>query len=193
MKGITDNEMAPVKGADTPDMFKEEVDQEQKEKEQKEKEKLGQELFDKLLSGEPLLEEADLGKDGVFTIKYPVGRDFIAIDRQKARLRGEVAPDRFDNTANTNMEIYATLDVVIIDGPESWKKVSTCLDYPNDDVLGELYRRYLRHFNEVRELIQLARAGEPSGQSEGTDKNEAVGNGAFQNIAYGPKVGKINR
>ena len=140
-------------------------------------EKKEEDLFEKLLNGEDITETVDLGKRGVFTIKYPLGSDRIEIARRKALFSQGLSED-FD------FRFYAVLDTVVIDGPSAWKK-SKAEKYPDETVLVELYRRFLRLTERVR--TQIGGSKESEGEGEDKDKDPNVGDGLFQGVAIGPE------
>ena len=182
---------APLEGADSVESKIEEKTPEQVEAERIESEKKGQDIFLKLLNGEDIIETVDLGKKGVFKIKYPLSKDYLAIDRQKAILRNNIPPGSFDPTGNTDIEVYATLNVIVVDGPPTWKKCKSILDYPDETLLTELYRRWLRHTREIRELIELVDVRDATVKSESVSESKTVGNGTFPTLAFGPKIDRL--
>ncbi len=146
----------------------------------------GKEIFEKLLNGEPITEEIHTPR-GSFTIKFPVGADFVEIDRKKAQFRNNIPAEFFDKQSERNMQAYATLDHVVIDGPEWWKKLKSALYCPDADLVVELYRGYLQSTSETQRLITISCGRDNGGPGTGKDQNPDVGDGPFSGIAYGPQ------
>jgi hypothetical protein len=86
-----------------------------------------------------------------------------------------------------NYEVYATLDVVVVEGPKWWDKLDSSEDCPDDDLILALYRGYLRFYGAIRRKI-VGSDGQPGGEpakGAAPAEEEAVGPGAFQGLAHG--------
>jgi hypothetical protein len=152
-------------------------------------EKLAQETFQKLLAGETITEEVKTAR-GSFTLKYPLGRDFVEIDRRKALMRGGVPAEQFDRQADANIEAFASLDVCVIEAPDWWKKLQSSMDCPDPALIDELYRGYLRLVRQVRQVLQVRSAGATTEQSPSENQAPAVGRGLFPRFTWRGKAGK---
>lgn len=142
------------------------------------------ELMEKLLKGEEIFETVETDR-GTFKIKYPRPRLLRTIQILLAdRFMGQNLNNIPENTVR-NHEVYATLDMVVVEAPEWWDKLETSEDCPDDALISELYRRYLRFYRKIQQKIGNSgtESGENnSGQPSGA-KKEAVDNGAFQGLA----------
>jgi hypothetical protein len=150
--------------------------------------KRSQELFNQLLNGEQITKEIDLGKRGKFVVKYLLARDNLKVDQKIAQYSDGVNPDYRDATGRSNLLVYATLDVAVIDGPEGWKKAKTFLDYPDKGAAEPLYKEYLKFSIEIRRFLDDIDLSNGGTDNTGPDVQETVGDGAFSNITHGPKV-----
>ena len=126
---------------------------------------------------------------GKFTLAFPLPKDLRRIEVTVAsRLEGQPSSTFSDDTIQ-KIRVYATLDAVIVDAPEWWDGLDSAEDCPDDDLIVELYRRYLRHYGQTQEA--LGRGGKlrgSVGKIESKDPAEAVDSGAFSGIADGQKV-----
>jgi len=146
-------------------------------------------LLEKLLSGEDITETLET-KRGTFVMKYPLPRVF----RQVQILLSQ----RFPNVDLGNLpekswrfyEMYATLDLVIVQAPQWWDDLNSSEDCPDDALVLDLYRRYLRFYGEVQDKIAGVdrKSGEGAEAGPGEHKEAPVGDGAFQGVTHGVPV-----
>jgi len=140
-----------------------------------------QELFDKLVAGEQITETIETSR-GTFEIKYPLGIDFVEINKRKAILRGSVAPEMFNRAEDLDLEAYATLDQVVVTSPDWWKKLKSSIHCPDQKLITDLYRRYLRHYEKVQQSISTP--GPDDGKGKTQDDDKVVGDGPFSGVTY---------
>lgn len=148
-------------------------------------------LFTQMLAGKAVTKSIETSR-GAFKVRYPTGRDRIRIDQVKALRYGGMSASSFDVTAHYNNEVYSTLDVVVIDGPEWWKEAKkknlqwTWEDCPDEELVVELYHQV----DTFRGLVQSSlRKVRPSGGDEPSPSgsaDEAVADGAFSDLTNGP-------
>lgn len=147
-----------------------------------------EDLFEKLVNGEDITEEIETHQ-GTFTIKFPLGTDFIKISRRKAEMRGDIPPERFNKAEDIDFEAYAALDVVVLKGPDWWEKLKSSTQCPDQKIVTTLYRGYLRHYAAIQQKIS------PHGRSDGDgkvqDDDEVVGDGPFSAVTYGSEDQKV--
>jgi hypothetical protein len=74
-------------------------------------------LFTKMVTGKDVTEEIDTGR-GIFTVKYPKPKDMIAIGKIAAYRRNYKPAEAFDAASENDNIMTATLDVVVVSGPE---------------------------------------------------------------------------
>lgn len=124
-------------------------------------------LFKSIVMGQDATEWIDTSK-GKFKIKFPRAKDLEAIGRTTAiRLNG-IPAVCFDNEMYNFMQQIATLDVVVIDGPD-WYKLAkkenpnfSWRDFPSDKFIQEVYAKAYKFRMEVQRKID--------GDQEETDK-----------------------
>ena len=157
----------------------------------KQKDETKQGLSDPLeaiISGERLTETVKTRR-GEFTLAFPLPKDLRRIEVTVAsRLDGQPS-STFSADTIQNIRAYATLDTVVVDAPEWWDKLDSAEDCPDDDLIIDLYRRYLRLYNQTQKA--LGRGGKlrgSVGKIESKDPPETVDSGAFSGIADGPEV-----
>ncbi|RDE12116.1 MAG: hypothetical protein C4K49_10565 [Candidatus Thorarchaeota archaeon] len=143
------------------------------------------ETLKKLLSGEDLFETVETDR-GTFTIKYPRPKVLRQIQVLLAQRFDDVNLGNIAPSTLRFYEIYATLDIVIVKAPQWWDDLDSSEDCPDDKLIGDLYRRYLRFYNRIQSEIGGAGAGsgkEPPAGASGTEKADVVA-GAFSGIAH---------
>ena len=149
------------------------------------------ELFEKLINGEQIVEDVKTRR-GNFKVKYPLGADLVEIDKRKAIMRGDIPPEKLSKQEDMNIEIYATLDQVVVDGPAWWKKLKSSMYCPDTNVIVELYRGYLRHYEQVQTALQSGLDREPDREVISHKSEKGLGDASFSHITYGPKVSEID-
>ena len=65
-----------------------------------------------------------------------------------------------------DLEVHATLDIVVIDSPEWWSNSGGAEKCPDPEIVGDLYRRYLRLVKATRKQIEGDAFGEASGEGQ---------------------------
>lgn len=147
------------------------------------------ELLEKLLKGEDIYETVATSR-GTFRMKYPRPRVLRSIQILLAERFPNVDLNKLSVQTVRNYEVYATLDVIIVEAPDWWEKMNTSEDCPDDELILELYRRYLRFYSKIQSRIQSTRgvSRRSSKASTGGDKEKTVDTGAFSNIAHGQEV-----
>lgn len=146
------------------------------------------ETLEKLLRGEEIFEYIDTRR-GKFKIIYPRPRVLRHIQVLLAeRFNGQNLNNIKDTTIR-NYEVYATLDVVVVEGPKWWDKLDSSEDCPDDDLILSLYRGYLRFYGAIRRKILGSdiQAGNKPDEGDAGDEKAPVGPGAFQGLAHGPE------
>ncbi len=109
-------------------------------------------VLELILSGENLTKKTKT-KRGTFIIRFPLPRDLRAIEVRVAEMLDGKPVNSFSTSQVGNFRAYATLDQVIVDGPDWWKKLDTCEDCPDDVLITTLYGRYLRFYHSTQESI----------------------------------------
>lgn len=137
-------------------------------------------VVERILRGEDVIEDVETAW-GTFSIRFPLPRTLREIQvLLSTRLAGQNLP----HNVRLNYEVYATLDVVVVDSPEFWKNLGSSEDCPYDDLVSLLYRRYLRFYSEVQAHIrehQPASSAEPHSDGDG---DALVGDEPLQGVTY---------
>lgn len=147
-------------------------------------------LFAVMLEGKAVTKTVETAR-GVFKIKYPTGRDRVHIDQLKAVRRNGLPASAFDVSALYNNEVFSTLDVVVIDGPDWWKDVRSkdnewsWEECPDEELIIELYRQVDSFRTSVQERIRQSRSPGSIEIDKAASVPEAVADGAFSGIANG--------
>jgi hypothetical protein len=148
-------------------------------------------FFTKLVMGKDVTEEVETGK-GIFTVKYPKSKDFLAVGRLMAVRRNFKPVEGFDTESEMVNTMASTLDVVVVSGPkwyEDAKKANlnfSFLEVPSRVFLAELYGKAFSFREKVEQ--RLTQAEGPADQrvpaQEGDDG--PVGGGAFGGLSSEP-------
>ena len=109
-------------------------------------------VLELILSGENLTKKTKT-KRGTFTIRFPLPRDLRVIEVKVAEMLDGKPLDSFSTSQVGNFRAYATLNRVIVDGPDWWKKLDSSEDCPDDILITTLYGRYLRFYHNTQESI----------------------------------------
>ena len=131
---------------------------------------------------------------GAFTVRYPSGKDRLRIDRFRALRRGGIPASVFDIGALYNNEVWSTLDVVIVNGPDWYKSAKaenpnwTWEECPDEEFVTELYHLAETFRGGVQQRIRESRLGEVPGRVGSSPSSAVMGDGAFSGLAYGPKA-----
>jgi len=145
-------------------------------------------LFATMLSGKAITKTFETAR-GTFKIRFPTGRDRIRIDQLKAIRRNGLPATAFDVSAMYNNEVFSTLDVIIMDGPDWWKKARekdqnwSWEDCPDEELVIELYRLVDSFRRNVQERLQQARSPGSVELSGPGEPATPMADGAFSGIA----------
>jgi len=130
---------------------------------------------------------------GYFTIRYPSGKDRLKIDQFRALRRHGIPAECFDDVANTNNNIWSTLDVTVVDGPDWYKKIRennpvwSWEEGPDEELIVELYNLVCTFRAEITEKIRKSGFGRTAERSPVQDVATPMGDGAFSGLTNGPK------
>lgn len=146
------------------------------------------ETLDKLLRGEEIFDIIETRR-GNFKIIFPRPRVLRYIQVLLAERFNGQNLNNIPEKALHNYEVYATLDVVVVEGPKWWDKLDSSEDCPDDDLIVDLYRGYLRFYGTIRRKIvgSDGKPGDNDNKAPSRDEKETVGTGAFQDLTHGPE------
>jgi len=137
-----------------------------------------------LLAGDRVTETIKT-KRGIFVIALPLPRDVRIIEVTIAeRLNGQPIVS-FTPTTIALIRAYATLDTLVIESPDWWRELQSAEDCPDDVLIMDLYRRYLRFYESIQQKIGKSRFGGGIEVGKARTKAKPVDNGAFSDIANG--------
>jgi hypothetical protein len=147
----------------------------------------------RLLSGEDLFDTIDTVR-GQFTLKFPRPRVLRQIQVLLSQRFADADLSKMAPATLRFYEIYATLDVIIVKAPQWWDDLDSSEDCPDDKLIGELYRRYLRFYNRIQS--EIGGIGTESGTkpAKGTSdaKETPLVDGAFSGIAHDEGISGFN-
>jgi hypothetical protein len=147
-------------------------------------------MLEILLSGKAVQKSVRTSR-GDFTILCPTGRERLKIDRLKAVRRGGIRADAFDEYAEYNNNVWSTLDIVVVDGPDWYKQAKeknprwSWEEVPDEELAVELFDTARTFRVEIAERIRGSRLGKSSGGGGLPAAQAPVDDGAFSNITYG--------
>lgn len=121
-------------------------------------------ILELILSGERITKKVKT-KRGIFVIKFPLPRDLRVVEVRVAEMVEGRPISSFTTDQISNFRAYATLDSMIVDSPEWWKKMDSSEDCPDDDLIMTLYGRYLRFYRETQKIINNSKF---NGEFEGS-------------------------
>ena len=151
------------------------------------------ETLEKLLKGEDIYDTLSTSR-GNFKMIYPRPRVLRQIQVMLVeRYHGQNLNNIPDKTLR-NSEVYATLDAVITEAPDWWDSLDSSEDCPDDDLILQLYRGYLRFYGKVQQKIKRPerKPGVDSKKQPLRNEKEIVGNGSFSGITHGSEdIGTI--
>ena len=137
-----------------------------------------------LLSGERLT-KTEKTRRGEFVLAFPLPSDLRRIEvRVAGMLEGQPASS-FPPATLANFRAYATLDVVIVNAPEWWEDMESPEQCPDDELVTDLYGRYLRFYRETQRILTRGRSGLSVGKIKRKNKAEVVDDAPFQGLANG--------
>jgi hypothetical protein len=145
-------------------------------------------FFTKMVMGKDVTEEIKTCR-GTFTVKYPKPKDVIAIGKIAAFRRNYKPTEAFDVVSENENIMTATLDVVVVSGPEWYenaKKVNkffSFMEVPSRTFLSELYSKVYSFREQVEKCVDEGEtpAGERLPAEDGA--HDDVDGGAFGGLA----------
>ncbi|MDR2417524.1 MAG: hypothetical protein LBD79_00535 [Treponema sp.] len=147
-------------------------------------------VMEALLSGKAIQKSVQTSR-GRFTILYTTGRDRLRIDRYKAIRRSGIRVDAFDEYAEYNNNVWSTLDIVVVDGPDWYKQAKeknprwSWEEVPDEELIVELFDMVKSFRAEITERIRGSGIGKAAGESELSAAQAPVDDGTFSGLAYG--------
>ncbi len=137
-----------------------------------------------ILNGE-VIKKTFTTKRGKFTLALPLPRDIREIEVEVASRMQGLPASAFQLDSVANFRAYATLDRVVVEAPQWWEDLESSEDCPDDELITDLYRRYLRFYKETQREISNSkyRGGPKVGKVR--NKNEIVGDESLSDTTNG--------
>jgi hypothetical protein len=162
------------------------IDTEKKVEKLTEEEK--DDFFTKMVMGKDVTDEIETSR-GTFTVKYPKPKDMISIGKIAAYRRNYKPVEAFDVTSENDNIMTATLDVVVVSGPEWYenaKKINkffSFVEVPSRAFLAELYGKAYSFRGQVEKCLDEGET--PADQRVPAEEgaHDAVDGGAFGGLA----------
>ena len=132
-------------------------------------------ILEMILSGERITKQMKT-KRGIFVMAFPLPRDLRAIEVDVARWIDGLPSESFTKSQMASFRAYATLDRLITDGPEWWKKMDSAEDCPDDELITHLYGRYLRLYQSTQKSISESKFNGDDGVGRTRNASEVVDN-----------------
>ncbi len=149
--------------------------------------KKAQDILELILKGERITEIVST-KRGKFVLAFPLPKDIRLIEADIARMLEGLPQNSFSGDAIRSFRAYATLDRIVIEGPEWWHELESAEDCPDDELIGVLYRRYLQLYRETQKSISKSGFRGNSEIGKARVKNAPVGDGLFSGITHGDEI-----
>jgi hypothetical protein len=114
--------------------------------------------FTKMVMGKDVTKEISTSR-GTFTVKYPKPKDMISIGKIAAYRRNYKPVEAFDVTSENDNIMTATLDVVVVSGPEWYenaKKINkffSFVEVPSRKFLTEFYGKVYSFREQVETCL----------------------------------------
>ena len=131
-------------------------------------------LFNSIVMGKDVTETIKTSR-GDFKVKYPRARDIQHIGRLQALRLNGIAIDCFDRNILALIQEIATLDVVVVEGPDWYENAKkenvnfSWLDIPSQAYIQEVYAKAYEFRLKVQKLIE-------SDGKEGNKELDSVSN-----------------
>ncbi|MAH44793.1 hypothetical protein CMI37_03140 [Candidatus Pacearchaeota archaeon] len=125
---------------------------------------------------------------GSFEIEFPSPAALRQIEVRVAQMMAGSPAASFPEDTVRSFRVYATLDEVIVDSPEWWSNLESSEDCPDNALVGDLYRRYVRLYSDTQQALSTGKHDNGVGGGVAGSEDAAVGDDAFSGIAHGSEV-----
>lgn len=145
-------------------------------------------IFYSLVMGKQIEKKIETER-GEFTVKFPKEKDRALIALLAAKRRGGIAVESFTQPDNNRIEILATLDVVVVDGPDWYKaakkknKNFSWGDMPDTNFVDSIFVEAWTFFQTVQSKFGKHTENEDRKPVDAQDDSETVGGGLFSGVA----------
>jgi hypothetical protein len=145
-------------------------------------------FFTKMVMGKDVTDEITTSR-GIFTVKYPKPKDMIAIGKIAAFRRNYRPVDAFDTISENDNIMTATLDVVVVSGPEWYenaKKVNKSFSFtevPSRRFLAEFYGKVYSFREQVDKCLDEGETPADRRLPPETGPHDDLDGGAFGGLS----------
>lgn len=145
------------------------------------------EIFFALINGQRVTEILETSR-GKFICKFPKQKDLNSIELRIARMRQGLPAVSFDQNANFELMKVATLDELIIDGPDWYQAAKRKNDFfswgdvPDTNFVSEVYVKVWTFRQELQEKFKQDKKEADPGELVQTGVPETMDDGLFSEV-----------
>jgi hypothetical protein len=144
--------------------------------------------FTKMVMGKDVTDEIETSR-GTFTVKYPKPKDTIAIGKIAAYRRDYKPAEAFDAASENDNIATATLDVVVVSGPEWYEnarnanKLFSFTEVPSRKFLAEFYGKVYSFREQVEKCLEEGETPADQRLPSETGAHDVMDGGAFGGLS----------
>ncbi|MDR0637907.1 MAG: hypothetical protein LBG27_03220 [Spirochaetaceae bacterium] len=145
-------------------------------------------FFTKMVMGKDVTDEIETSR-GTFTVKYPKPKDVIAIGKIAAYRRDYKPVEAFDEASETENIMTATLDVMVVSGPEWYEnarkanKFFSFTEVPSRKFLAEFYSKAYSFRGQVEKCFDEGETSADQRVPAETGVDDPVDGGTFGGLS----------
>lgn len=144
-------------------------------------------MFTSIVMGKDVTETIKTSR-GDFKVKYPRARDIQQIGKLQAYRLGGISAESFDKNVLTFIQEVATLDVLVLDGPDWFNNAKkenenfSWLDIPSQSFIMEVYSKLYTFRLKVQKCIETNDTEGSEGVAAVSDVKDNGSPGLFDGI-----------
>lgn len=145
-------------------------------------------MFNSIVMGKDVTETIKTSR-GDFKVKYPRARDIQQIGKLQAYRLGGISAESFDKSVLTFIQEVATLDVLVLDGPDWFNNAKkenenfSWLDIPSQSFIMEVYSKLYTFRLKVQKCIETNDTEGNKGVAAVSDVEDNGSPGLFDGIS----------
>lgn len=149
-----------------------------------------EDLFTCLVMGKDVTSTVETSR-GEFVVKFPKQKDVVSIGRVMAYWRNGLSSSSFDKVSERAIMVCSSLDIVVTDGPEWYKKAKKASgsfsfqEVPDIQFLEELYAKALEFREQVQEKLDTPQKTKSKRLPSAKNDGDSLDSGAFENLSLG--------
>lgn len=158
------------------------------------KEKDSKDLLELMLTGGKVTETVHTRR-GDFVLVFPLPSTLRQIEIDLADMLGNKPITSFTQEAINNARAYATLRYVVESGPEWWEALESPDQCPDNNIIADLYRRYLQFYAKTQNAMAQGKYRGDVGKVRLADNppSSPVGDGPLSGSSDRPEVSGADR